>query len=88
MVRKRKILALFLNLVTIWQEFECRAEISFGSGEEQEIIELPTFLTDAENPDQHQLSELSEILKNHRNRMQVLMHEASTRLIDDGGLYV
>ena len=85
-VRKRKVLAAFINLAYTWQDITTRARHAIGHGFYIEEPDLPMEWMDAENPQWHQLQSLVQVMNMSNHSMQEVLLHASTRLIDDGGL--
>ena len=85
-IRRRRALAIFINIASSWCSIVCRAQQAIGHGDYVDYVEFPEYLTDTENPTHDQLVELDAIMMEHMETMRHIFINASTRLEDDRGL--
>ena len=85
-IRRRRALAIFVNMASSWRSICCRAQQAIGNGEYVEFVDQPDYLMDAENPCTDQLAELDAIMMEHMATMREIFTQARDRLWDDGGL--
>ena len=64
----------------------CSAQQAISHGDYVEFPPFPTDVTDAEHPNIDQLDALDAMIKEHNKIRRGIFADASTHLIDDGGL--
>ena len=81
-VRMRRLLAVYINLVHSWQRLVARAQLLIGHGEYLEPPNLPFEITNAENPHVDQLRALDTIIFELNGIMRQILLHATTRIAE------